>query len=96
MAYFRYFPKIAYDIRGVENQERYDLITNLLARVLVKCHGWKDSDGDEIIPEELFDGEFDAGHIVAHDNAGQTTPDNMVIEKMKQNRGKGKETTQVV
>ena len=45
MAYFRYFPKIAYDVRGVENQERHDLITNLLARVLVKCHGWKDSDG---------------------------------------------------
>ena len=45
MAYFRYFPKIAYDVRGVENLERHDLITNLLARVLVKCHGWKDSDG---------------------------------------------------
>ena len=44
MAYFRYFPKIAYDVRGVENQERHDLITNLLARVLVKWHGWKDSD----------------------------------------------------
>ena len=52
--------------------------------------------GDEIIPEELFDGDFDAGHIKAHANEGKTTPDNMVIEKMKQNRGKGKETTQVV
>ena len=45
MAYFRYFPKIAYDIRGVENQEQYDIITNLLARVLVKCHSWADVDG---------------------------------------------------
>ena len=45
MAYFRYFPTIAYDVRGTEDEERYDLVTNLLARVLVKCHGWKDVDG---------------------------------------------------
>ena len=45
MAYFRYFPKIAYDVRGVENNEQYDAITNLLSRVLVKCHGWADVDG---------------------------------------------------
>ena len=45
MAYFKYFPKIAYDVRGVENNEQYDAITNLLSRVLVKCHGWADADG---------------------------------------------------
>ena len=45
MAYFKYFPKIAYDVRGVENNEQYDAITNLLSRVLVKCHGWADIDG---------------------------------------------------
>ena len=45
MAYFNYFPKIAYDVRGVENNEQYDAITNLLSRVLVKCHGWADIDG---------------------------------------------------
>ena len=45
MAYFNYFPKIAYDVRGVENNEQYDAITNLLSRVLVKCHGWADVDG---------------------------------------------------
>ena len=45
MAYFRYYPKIAYDIRGVENDERDDIVTNILARVLVKCHGWADVDG---------------------------------------------------
>ena len=45
MAYFRYFPKIIYDVRGVENQEQYDLVTNLLARVLVKCNSWADVDG---------------------------------------------------
>ena len=45
MAYFKYFPKIAYDVRGVEDNEQYDAITNLLSRVLVKCHGWADIDG---------------------------------------------------
>ena len=51
MAYFRYFPKIIYDVRGVENQEQYDLVTNLLARVLVKCHGWADVDNS---PHEML------------------------------------------
>ncbi len=45
MAYFKYFPKIAYDVRGVEDNAQYDAITNLLSRVLVKCHGWADEDG---------------------------------------------------
>jgi len=45
MAYFKYFPVIAYDIRGEENQVRADHVTNILARVLVKCHGWSDPDG---------------------------------------------------
>ncbi len=45
MAYFSYFPKIGYDVRGVEDNEQYDAITNLLSRVLVKCHGWADIDG---------------------------------------------------
>ena len=45
MAYFRYFPKTFYDIRGAENQRQEDYITNIIARVLVKCHGWKDVDG---------------------------------------------------
>tara|TARA_Y100001949_G_scaffold72124_2_gene61220 strand:+ start:664 stop:1248 length:585 start_codon:yes stop_codon:yes gene_type:complete len=44
MAYFRYFPTIAYDVRGIENDEQFDLITNLLSRVLIKCHGWADID----------------------------------------------------
>jgi hypothetical protein len=45
MAYFRYYPKIVYDIRGVEGVEQRDMVTNILARVLVKCHGWADVDG---------------------------------------------------
>ena len=45
MAYFKYFPTIDYDIRGDTNQVRFDHVTNILARVLVKCHGWADVDG---------------------------------------------------
>jgi len=45
MAYFRYYPRILYDIRGLENDKRDDFVTNILARVLVKCHGWSDVDG---------------------------------------------------
>jgi hypothetical protein len=45
MAYFKYFPKTSYDVRGVENNVQVDVITNLLSRVLVKCHGWKDVEG---------------------------------------------------
>ena len=50
MAYFKYFPKIGYDIRGLTNQRQYDRVTNILARVLVKCHGWADIDGSIIEP----------------------------------------------
>ena len=48
------------------------------------------------MPEELFDGELDAGHIHAHGNAGKTIPENMVIEKTKKNRAKGLATTEIV
>ena len=44
MAYFRHFPKIAYDVRGLDDPT-HDRVTNIIARVLVKCHGWKDIDG---------------------------------------------------
>lgn len=57
--------------------------------------GFKDSDGDEFLPEELFDGQLDAGHIVAHANGGMTVSENLVIEKASKNRSKGKETTAV-
>jgi len=57
--------------------------------------GWKDADGDEIIPEELHEGEYDAGHITAHAKGGKTEPSNMVIEKMSSNRSKQMEETVV-
>ena len=62
MAYFRYFPIIGYDVRGVENEEQYDYVTNLLARVLVKCHSWSDVDGS---PHDVLKGvcEFEK-HII--------------------------------
>ena len=57
--------------------------------------GWKDSDGDEFVPEELFNGNHDAGHVEAHALGGKTEPDNMVIEKMSKNRSKGTKETVV-
>jgi hypothetical protein len=36
MAYFKYFPKIRYDVRGVLNNKQYDLITNILRRVRMR------------------------------------------------------------
>ena len=45
MAYFRYFQTLAYDLRGVENNEQFDNVTNILARVLIRQHGWPDVDG---------------------------------------------------
>ena len=58
--------------------------------------GWKDNDGDKFIPETLFDGNKDGGHIIARGKGGKTIPENMVIEKMTKNRGKGMETTKIV
>ena len=62
MAYFKYFPKIAYDVRGVENQRQYDRVTNILARVLVKSHGWADIDGS--IREPLTGASYFVKHII--------------------------------
>ena len=47
MAYFKYFPKTGYDVRGITDDQRYDYVTNILARVLVKFHGWANIDSVE-------------------------------------------------
>ena len=47
MSYFKYFPKIGYDVRGITDDQRYDYVTNILARVLIKFHGWADIDSTE-------------------------------------------------
>ena len=79
MAYFRYYPTIAYDIRGVEDDSRHDWVTNILARVLVKCHGWSDVDGSshealvaacEFEKHIIVDGE--KPEILAHQFYGDT------------------------
>ena len=44
MAYFKYFPKIYYDVRGNTKQEQFDAVTNIMARVVVKADSWKQSD----------------------------------------------------
>ena len=49
----------------------------------------------ELFLRTLFDGNYDAGHITAHSLGGRTKPDNMVIEKMPKNRGKGDKETVV-
>ena len=36
MAYFKYFSRIAYDLRGVLNNDQDDLITNILRRVRMR------------------------------------------------------------
>ena len=33
MAYFKYFPKIIYDVRSTKNKLRLDAVTNILVRV---------------------------------------------------------------
>ena len=38
MAYFRYFNKINYDVRGVKNNVNIDVITNILERVRLKLN----------------------------------------------------------
>ena len=38
MAYFKYFNKINYDVRGVKNNVNFDVITNLLQRVRLKVN----------------------------------------------------------
>ena len=44
MAYFSYFPKVRYDVRGTKNQTRFDTVTNIMSRVIVKANSWKQSD----------------------------------------------------
>ena len=70
-------------------------VTKIEKQGIALRDGWKDSDGDGFVPETLFDGGLDAGHIVAHAKGGQTEPDNMVIEKMAPNRSKGTKETVV-
>jgi len=62
MAYFQYFPKMYYDVRGQSNQAQHDVVTNILARVLVKSHGWANVDGE--VHELLTGATYFAQHYI--------------------------------
>ena len=79
MAYFKHFPKMYYDVRGSETVAQHDIVTNILARVLIKSHGWANIDGS--ITETLigagyfqkyFIGDGDRPDTLAHQLYGDS------------------------
>ena len=68
MAYFKYFPRIAYDVRGTKNDVNIQSITNILTRVRKKL---------EIINlaffEQYFVREGDTPESLAHQVYGDST-----------------------
>ena len=82
----KYFTKVLDSERSGDRMDK--LIT-------AERDGYKLNDGTPFEPDELFDGEFDLGHIVAHGNEGKSEIDNFVIEDKSKNRGKGLETTKI-
>ncbi len=57
MSYFQHFPTVAYDIRGEEDTVRMDIVTNILARVVIKSAGYADineSNIDQLIATAHF------------------------------------------
>jgi len=70
--------------------------TRIEKQAMAVRDNWTDSDGDMFEPESLFDGDKDAGHLIAHNQKGKTVLSNGMIEKMSQNRGKGDAETIVI
>jgi len=68
MAYFEYFPTIAYDVRGDKNNKRVQAITNVLVRVRKKM---------DVINSAFFEQYFindgDRADILAHQFYGDST-----------------------
>ena len=68
MAYFSYFPTIAYDVRGTKNDQNIQLITNILVRIRKKL---------EIINLAFFEQYFvmdgDTPESIAHQVYGDST-----------------------
>jgi hypothetical protein len=62
MAYFKHFPKMYYDVRGSETVAQHDIVTNILARVLIKSHGWANVDGS--ITETLIGVGYFQKHLI--------------------------------
>ena len=69
--------------------------TRIEKQAMAVRDNWTDSDGDMFEPETLFDGDKDAGHLIAHNQKGKTVLSNGVIEKMSKNRSKGDDETVV-
>ena len=44
MAYFSSFPKIFYDVRGLQSRSPEDIVTNIMARVLLKASAFDNPD----------------------------------------------------
>lgn len=47
MAYFKFFPEIFYDVRGINNNENFDRVTDIFKRVLLKSNSWKKPEDNE-------------------------------------------------
>lgn len=62
MAYFKHFPVIGYNLRTTDTQVIQDVVTNILARVLVKSHGWADVEGS--LREPLIGASYFIKHII--------------------------------
>ena len=80
MAYFKYFPKVYYDVRGNTKQQRLDVVTNIMSRVIIKSNSWKQSDDQ---PNEFIEAangfvkyvikDGDRPDTVAHQFYGDST-----------------------
>ena len=55
MAYFKYFNRIAYDVRGIKNDANVDVITNLLQHVRLKVNFIKNQ--AFFVQHQIVDGE---------------------------------------
>ena len=56
MAYFKFFPEIFYDIRGITNNENFDRVTDIFKRVLLKSNSWKKPEDNEFDVMEAANG----------------------------------------
>ena len=68
MAYFEYFPTIAYDVRGEKNNKRVQGITNVLVRIRKKMNVINSG-----FFEQYFINDGDRADILAHQFYGDST-----------------------
>jgi hypothetical protein len=68
MAYFEYFPTIAYDVRGEKNNKRVQGITNVLVRIRKKMNVINSA-----FFEQYFINDGDRADILAHQFYGDST-----------------------